>query len=154
MAERKIDYNRGVVKRHNPTAGMEIYMYSDTPGVYLNAYGDEVPEAMAKAAGFPVETLGKKRLVAERMKQAMDLIEAEVSGIEDEVEIKVFKERNGYKIMSYGLGRFSLMDPDENRLTQRYLTKEEALAVFNQMAPASTKPQKDETDPKKVKDKE
>ena len=38
MAERKIDYDRGVFIRTASDLGMDVFMYRDTPGIYLNAH--------------------------------------------------------------------------------------------------------------------
>src|SRR5690554_3858011 len=56
----KIDLDRGVLIRKHETTGTTIYMYFDTPGVYLNAHGGKVSEALAKQAGFDVDLYGKK----------------------------------------------------------------------------------------------
>ena len=39
MAKSNIDENRPTIIRFVPDLGMEIYMYKDDPGVFLNAYG-------------------------------------------------------------------------------------------------------------------
>ncbi len=72
-----IDVNRGVrIKRH-PSMGL-VYMYIDTPGVFLNTFGKEVPDKIASQAHFDVETLGKERIKRERMAEAMTAIEIEL----------------------------------------------------------------------------
>ena len=41
-----IDVNRGVMIKKHPSMGL-VYMYMDKPGVYLNAFGKELPDKIA-----------------------------------------------------------------------------------------------------------
>ncbi len=50
----KIDYNRGCVKMSHPSSGMDVYMYKDDPGVYLDAFANVVSEAVAQACGYSI----------------------------------------------------------------------------------------------------
>ena len=128
----KIDYNRGVIKRIHPT-GIEVYMYRDTPGHYLNAFGSEVGAELAKAAGFDTERYGKARLRGERMGEAMKIIEAELAS--GPAEPTVVEERAGFQIVDIGLGRFRLVDPDGGVLTTTPVPREMADLLLDQLAP-------------------
>jgi len=128
-----IDYNRGVRIRSHPS-GVQVYMYNDEPGVFLNAFGHEVADALAQAAGYDVASLGRERLKKERMAQAMSMIENELSS-EGTTEETLLVERRGFKIIGIGLGRFHLKDPDDNTLTPTPVSEEVAMLLLDQMAP-------------------
>ena len=132
----KIDYDRGVVKRVHPK-GVEVYMYKDTPGVYLNAHGIEVAESMARTAGFPIDRYMLARRKKEMMTKAMETIEAELHS-DAGGERTVVKQRKGFNLVRVGLGRHIIEDPDGNNLTPMPLTKEEGEILFNEMAPEIT----------------
>jgi len=130
---KNIDYDRGVMKRIHPS-GISVYMYVDTPGVYLNAFGSEVAEEMAKTAGFDVGILAKKRLKNERMAAAMSAIEKELQGSEESMEV-VVAEREGFTIVDIGIGRHHLKDPDGNVLTPTAQPLEAAKLLMDQLVP-------------------
>ena len=132
----KIDYDRGVIKRVHPK-GVEVYMYKDAPGVYLNAHGKEVAENMAKTAGFPVDRYTLARRKKELMAKAMETIEAELHSDHGGERIVVCN-RKGFNLVCIGLGRHIIEDPDGNNLTPMPLTKEEGEILFNEMAPEIT----------------
>lgn len=131
MAASVIDLNRGVTIKPGP-GGLLVYMYKDTPGAYINAYGNEVPEAIAAEAGYDTDTLGKLRLKRERIASAAAQIEAELAIEADE---KTVEERDGYKIIDYGLGRHKLLDPEGNRLTLKPLPLEMVQKMLDTFAP-------------------
>lgn len=135
MASKNIDYNRGVLKKVHNKLGVDVYMYKDTPGVYLNAYGTEVSEALAAEAGFDIETLGRARLKRERMAQAMAAIEQELNPEVGAGERKLVEERGGFKIMDIGLGRHIVEDPDGNKLTAAPLPLETAKVLLERLTP-------------------
>lgn len=138
----KIDYDRGVLKRIEPVSKLEVYMYVDTPGVYLNAHGTPVAEALGKSAGFPVEFYAKQRVRKERMAQAMDAISTELDLVENVTT--VVREKGGFKIVDIGLGRHQVHDPDGDNLTKEPLTAQQADLVLDQLVP-SIKETKDAT---------
>jgi len=130
---RIIDYNRGVLINSHPTLGMDVFMYVDTPGVYLTAHGTAVSEELAHQAGYPVEQYRKERQKRDRMNAAKVAIEKE---LEVAVEDKVLKERDGFKVMNLGLGRYDVVDPDGNVLHPgQHLPEATALKLLDQMAP-------------------
>ncbi len=133
----KIDYDRGVLKRVHPK-GVEVYMYRDSPGVYLNAHGQEVAESMARTAGFPIDKYTLARRKNEMMAKAMQTIEAELHGDHGGGERTVVCARKGFNLVRLGLGRHIIEDPDGNNLTPQPLTKEEGEILFNEMAPEIT----------------
>lgn len=133
----KIDYDRGVLKRHEPKSGVEVYMYIDSPGVYLSAHGTEVNPALAQAAGFDTETLGRKRVMNERMEAAMDSIRREMAV--GEVKKEVVREDKGFKIINIGMGRHYVEAPDGDRLTANPIPIEQAEVLFDQLVPKETK---------------
>jgi hypothetical protein len=137
MLNGSIDINRGVTLCVT-TDGVEVYMYKDTPGVYLNAYGKPVTEALAARAGFDVEKLGKARRRREMIAQAAQIIDDELDS--DSVTAKVAKERDGFRLVNIGLGRHVIEDPDGQRLTPTPVTKEQAERLFDELVPKPAEP--------------
>jgi hypothetical protein len=128
-----IDYDRGVIINVHKTSGMDVFMYVDDPGKFITAHGNIVPDEIAKEAGYDVEKLAKDRTKKERKEQAMQMIDAELADDKD-VKEEVVTERNGYKIITTGLGRHHLIDPDGNRLTSVPQPLEAAEKLLNGMA--------------------
>ncbi len=108
-------------------------MYIDNPGVYINAFGNDVPEALAAGAGFDVERLGKLRVRHERMAMAKEAIEAELGMAEAERNVKL--ERAGFKLLDLGLERYHIEDPDGNLLTPMPVPESIAMTLLNQLSP-------------------
>jgi hypothetical protein len=131
---RNIDYDRGVLIRVHAQTGMDIFMYADQPGVFLNAHGTEVTPLLAQQAGYDTDKLVKERKKRERMAEAMAKIEREMDG-QDEVESKIVEERDGYKIMDIGLGRHNLVDPDGDNLNTIPLPLEQAKLLLDSLIP-------------------
>lgn len=136
MAHR-IDLNRGVTMRYT-SEGVEVFMYKDTPGVFLNAFGTEVSRDLAAKAGFPVDLLINERRKRERMAEAGRVIEEQFNM--SRVERKVVAERAGWKVVSLGLGRHQVLDPEGSPVNAKYVTLEEAQVLLNSMVP--TEPEK------------
>lgn len=126
-----IDYDRGVTHKRHPS-GLDVYMYKDQPGVFLNAFGREVTPDLAAAAGFDVDRLLKEKTKRERMALAMAAIEEEFEG-----EAKQVKSKGEFKAVHVGFGRHNVLDADGNKLNPRPLTKEEALKLLEQMTAGS-----------------
>lgn len=126
----RINLDRGVVKRIQPRSGMGIYMYKDQPGVYLTADASPVPDKLAAEAGFDVSRLAREKLRKERMAEVMKRLEAEFG---DEPEKVVF-EKEGFKVASEGQGVYAVYSPDDNRLTDKPLTKKDAVSLVKQLA--------------------
>lgn len=138
--DNKIDYDRGVIIRTEPKTGVDVYMYRDSPGVWLNAYGTPVTEELAKMAGFDVERYSKERIKRERMATAMAAIEQEMASAA--VKKAVVMERGGFSVIDIGLGRFHVEDPDGNQLTSTFLPKETAIMLLDQLSPPVVEPKK------------
>lgn len=143
MAERVIDYDRGVLINTDAVSGMQIFMYYDQPGVYLNAHGVPVPEALAKSAGFDVETHAREKVKQDRMAAAKAVIENDLKDAKDETGEKIDLD-GGYAIIGIGLGRYILKDPDGNTLTETPLSKEHAMSVAKLLAQGPKKDEKKE----------
>lgn len=138
---RKVDYDRGVIIMTHPGSGMDVYMYVDSPGVYLNANELHVPDNLAAAAGYDVERLSKEKLRMERKAKAGALIDKELSDDANTSEEEV-SERNGFKLVSIGLGRHNVKDPDGNQLNAHPLPLESAQKLFVAMAGEEVKKSK------------
>jgi hypothetical protein len=141
-----IDYNRGVQKQ--VYQGVDVYMYLDDPGVYLNAFGSEVDESLAKNAGYDVEKWGKLRKRKELMLKAKNEIEASLALVENAPR-KVVKNVKGFKIVDFGLGRYHVEDPDGSTLTRDPVSRE----VADKLLLALANPPKEETKPEPEKEK-
>lgn len=133
-----IDYDRGVHIRKVENLGLDVFMYVDSPGVYLNAHGTPVTSEIAAQAGFPVEEHLKQRRIKERMASAIAKIKEEIDASEGEQ--KVVNERNGFTIVDIGLGRYQVRDPDGDVLTQAPMSEQEINIVFDQLVPKDEAP--------------
>lgn len=143
MPPANINYDRGVhIRTHEPT-GMEVYMYQDTPGTYLNAHGTPVSDEIAGQAGYPVEVHSKQRVRRERMAEAMKAIEAEL-GLEGTRE-EVVETKGGFKIKHIGLKRYHVIDPDGGTLTPQPVPLDVAKNLLDQLLiDEQTKPPEEE----------
>ena len=135
-----VDYDRGVLIMLDPVSGMDVFMYVDSPGVYLTAHSKPVPEEIAKRAGYDVEKLAKDRLKGERKAQALRAIEEEMADEKDMREDVVCEDASGFKVITTGMGRHHVIDPDGNQLTRLALPKESALKLLRVMVDAETAP--------------
>ena len=140
MATKNVDYNRGLTKKIHLKTGVDVYMYKDTPGVYLNAYGTPVTEDFAKEAGFDTVTYGKEKLKRERIAQVTAMVEAELSTGHTTREI--VEEVNGFKVIHIGLERYTVEDPDANVLTGTPLPLDTASKLLSQLNPGYRPPEK------------
>lgn len=128
-----IDYDRGVIINTHQSSGMDVFMYVDDPGKFLNAHSKVVSDEIAGEAGYDITKLAKDRVKKERKEQAMSMIDAELADDKDVVQ-EVVAEKNGYKIITTGLGRHHVIDPDGNRLNSFPLLPEAAEKLMNGMA--------------------
>jgi hypothetical protein len=118
MSTEKIDYDRGVIIRTIPEMGMDVFMYRDNPGVYLNAHGDEVGIALARMAHFDVEKFALQRRRRLAIAAAASAADAEMLASEKTTGEVVVLEKDGYKIVMLSAGRHVVKDPEGNVLTQ------------------------------------
>lgn len=128
-----IDLNRGVIVKKHARTGMQVFMYRDQPGVYLNAFAKPVSENLAKEVGFDVETLGRKKLAKEKLGAAMQAIEAELA-VEHAEERKIIAQRGGYNVVDLGLGRARIEDDEGHSLTETPMAQDYALKLLDELA--------------------
>lgn len=141
----KIDLDRGVHQRIDPGSGMDIYMYVDTPGVYLTLHGTEVDVELARRAGFPVEEQLKKRRVQQALAAAQDRVLAELQVADQSVKV-VVQEADGFKIIDIGYDRYQVLSPDDDVLTPAPLNLRSAVILLSQLVPSFIVPSvEDET---------
>lgn len=95
MASRDIDVNRGVTIWKHPKGGMDVFMYKDTPGIYLDAHGREIPEKMAQQSGAPVEKYRKRRMIQEEQAKVAEALREKYDVDAPEVVTEV----NGLQLM-------------------------------------------------------
>ncbi len=127
-----IDRNRGVTIRTHAATGMQVYMYKDTPGIYMNAHEEEVAEKLAAQAGYPVEILGKER---DRKALIADEI-AKINTAFGVTEGKVVYEKGGFKVLGLGGDRFQVLSPEGNIMTDVAVTLKQAKKVVDAAAKA------------------
>jgi len=128
-----IDYDRGVIINTHRLSGMDVFMYVDDPGKFLTAHGATVYDKIAREAGYDVDKLAKDRMKKERKSQAMAMIDEELADDKD-IKEEVVAERNGFKVITTGIGRHHVLDPDGNRLTSFPLAREAADKLLAGMA--------------------
>lgn len=133
----KIDLNRGVHCTRDRLTGMYIYMYIDTPGVYLSEHGTPVSEVLAKAAGFDTAKYAKERLRRERSAEFNSKLAAELDMLEHEDDEKVVYTVGGWKVIEVGAGFASVKDPDGNRVTAAPIPVEAAKGLLDKIVPSS-----------------
>lgn len=141
MTDRVIDYDRGAIINVHPGTGMDVFMYADNPGHYLTAHGMPVPIEIAREAGYNVDQLAKERLRIERKAQAGAIIDKELSNDANTQE-ECVDVLNGFRLVSIGMGRHNVKDPDGNVLNAHPLPKESAERLFKVMADDEVKAQK------------
>lgn len=116
------------VRAHS--SGMQVVMLVNEPGVFRNARGDLIAAELAEAAGFDTASLLKEKAKRDRIAQATALVEKEFTA---EGEKEVEDENGGYKLVHIGFGRYVVEDEDGNRITPKFLTKEQAKGVLDGM---------------------
>jgi hypothetical protein len=137
----KVDYDRGVIIRVHDLSGTDVFMYVDEPGIYMTAHGGKVSDQFAAEAGFDVDLLAKERKRIDLKRKANEAIDQELND-QNNLSEEVVEERNGFKLVSIGLGRHHIKDPEGNRLTSSPLPQEAAEKVFNSLAGEKEKDEK------------
>jgi hypothetical protein len=100
----KIDWNRGVTESNN------VHMYKDSPGVYYGPHGDEVDEATAKAAGFPVDEQVRERERRKRLAEADARIRRDL----EYERLRLYGEDNPpFVVVDKGNGYWTVAHKDE-----------------------------------------
>lgn len=130
---KNIDITRGChITRHADT-GMYIYMYLDTPGVYLNTFGKEVPETLAAEAGFEVDKYRKMRIRNERMAAAKEAIETELA-LQYEAKPEIIEGKAGeLHVELIGKTSAFVIDEDGNRLNDMPIDKKKAVDLYKKL---------------------
>lgn len=124
----------GVIHRTTPE-GISVYMYNAEPGRYYTEQGHELPEGMAKLAGFEVEALSHARRKQEAMSKAANTIEAEFS---KETTRFVVETRGDYSLIEVGKDRFNIEFSDGTAINPMPLAKDVALRVLDTLEPKPT----------------
>lgn len=133
MADRKIDYDRGVLIRHVKDLNMEVFMYRDDPGVYLTAFGNPVPVDIAAKAGYDIARNEKLRQKKLRLSRAKEMIEKDLDDAPRNETVAL--EKAGYKAVHLGNGRYIVKGPDDEVLTPgAILPKEVAVNMVESFA--------------------
>jgi hypothetical protein len=144
MSQPAIDIDRGVSMRQvvrfhkdNPHkfeadplyGGMTVYMYKDTPGVYYDVHGRNVPEGMAAKAGFDVSKMAKMR----RKREAMADFErqmAQALAMEDSEE-EILATKGSWKVVGMPMNRAKVVDIETNEaVTPVPMPREDALILL------------------------
>jgi hypothetical protein len=113
-------------------------MYRAEPGVYLSAHGTEVPEVLAKRAGFDTERLGKLREHSRLVAQATEVYAKQLDINETKASRTVIAEKDGFQVVLIGGVRYGIFSPDGMELTKGMpLTEAVALELLEQLAPSS-----------------
>ncbi len=140
----EINLNRGVTIKIDPSSGARVYMYKDMPGMFLNEHGHEVAESLAARCGFAIKDLARQRLKREALATASAEIEAEFESEKAEQNSKVIKEtEDGYKIKQFAFGRCWVFGPDNDKMHDKPLTKQEAFHLLKVLRAVPKKEQED-----------
>jgi hypothetical protein len=129
MAKPAIDLNRGVTIRIH-RSGVRVHMYKDEPGVYRNVYGEVVGEEVAKEAGFDTDKLKREHARQTEIAEQIAKIN-EAYGAEKD---KVIYEKDGFKVLGMGDGRYNVISPDGHILTDLPLGMKEAKKLVEKLA--------------------
>lgn len=151
-----IDVNRGVMVKRDTASGMYIYMYIDTPGVYYNGLGREVPEALAASVGYDTATFAREKRKRQMMTEAMGAIEAELELAQSAKTEDILREQGGYKVIGVGTNMAHIAEAETGeRITTTPVPVELAMATMDKLVgPAQAKPKAVETAPKTTTSKE
>ena len=126
----RLDLNRGVTKRTGP-GGMCVAMYKDKPGIFIDVNENPVSAALASQAGFDTEALLRERKRLAQLKAATDRVNAQFVEATDDIDRVVNAE--GHAIKHVGGGRYAIFDASEERLTNKPMTKDEAIEMLQAM---------------------
>ena len=131
-----IDLDRGVELRFHEKSGMEVWMYVDEPGVYLDSSGKEVPEQLAALVGYPIEKHRKERLIRQKMADTERAMRQQLAQ-ETQGEKKIVQSRGGYVIVAVGdLGYHQVEDADGTVLSKKLMPLAEAKFLLDVLAGA------------------
>lgn len=130
----KIDLDRGISCMKSKEGDFHIYMYLDEPGLYYNANEVRVPDKLAKAAGFDVETHKLQRLKREKLAKANAQIDEEIAAMAGDTTKKTLAsdEKTGFRVVDIGLGRANVLDHDGGKINNRAMTHTEAMLLYKE----------------------
>lgn len=131
-----INLDRGVTKR-NTGGGIAVYMYKDEPGVFRSAFGNVISDDLAREAGFPVDALAQERRKRSQMAQAVKEIEAQYNEASRSAP-KVIMEREGWQLVSIGMGMHNVLTPDGSAVNPTPMAAEAAGRLLNALVPVDT----------------
>lgn len=119
MSTRAIDYDRPCIIKTDNGTNMDIFMYKDRPGHYLNAFGKPVSEELARKAGFDVQRYSKQRIRQERLAAATEKVNAELElNDEDFRKPNIVANYGNYNVIRHGdSDHHAVHDVDGNVLT-------------------------------------
>lgn len=129
-----IDLNRGAMCCRDKLTGMYVYMYLDTPGVYLSEHGSSVDKEIARMAGFDVVKYEKERVKRDRVNLFTKALSEELEA-GDEAEAEVLMEQGGWTVIAIGLGHAHVKDPEGNIVTHAPIPVESAKVLVDRIAP-------------------
>jgi hypothetical protein len=135
VSKDRIDYDRGVKIKIIGRLNMEVFMYKDDPGVFIDSHGNPVPLELAAEAGYDVPRLEKLRIKKQRLHDAAKFVEEDM-GADESSQVTIF-EQDGFRVVGVGSGLHFVEDPDGNCLTpSTRLALEPAKALALKMAKA------------------
>jgi hypothetical protein len=123
----------GVSIREHPKAG-KLAMYKSEPGIYLNMFGQQVSELVAREAGFDTAAHRRARTRGEKLAEATALIEQELAAPTPKTAVEVVS-RGGFRIMDVGFSRYMLETSEGDPVTPRALTLPVAQSLLDKLAP-------------------
>jgi hypothetical protein len=88
MGREDIDLNRGLVQMPLPNGGPLISMCKTVPGVFFDASGIRVDDAMAASAGYDVAALRREKAKGEALETQRKKIEAQFATDKAELDSK------------------------------------------------------------------
>lgn len=135
-SEQVLDQPRaGCIHRSTPE-GITVYMFWAEPGKFFSEQGHELPEAMAKLAGYDIEEFSRQRRKYEAMSAAQLAIEEEykITGRRNVVET-----RGEYSLVEIANDRYNIEFADGTRLNPAPMGRDVANRVFETVAPKPIK---------------
>jgi hypothetical protein len=131
--DRCLDADKGLSIRRHEGTDQQLFMYKTEPGLYLNAFGNEVSEKIAREAGFDVEKFSRQRLRSERLADAAAIVDAEMAQADNKEAVKI-AEHGGFAIMDVGFNRFVLETSEGDRVTPRAVTLAVAQSLLSKLS--------------------
>lgn len=130
-----LDLNRGVITRFSPD-GVQVSMYLDAPGEYMDENGDPVAGKLAEQAGFNLLAEKRRADKLRKLHSKTAQIEAEYNDNSDELSVaQAIEQDRPVKIRRLGAPGGNLYavytdDAAADRLTVQSYTKAAAEAII------------------------